>query len=189
MGLVILLLAGCERPPAEPAPADAQAVAAQREREVRQWWKACRAGGQTDCARLEALLASDSGFKARVGTDAGILAQVCRIWGQLLESKVGLLDAVQLTQDSTRSLDFRELLAALASAITEGQSIGGPMLASWLVPKTFSAAIATGEESGKLGEPHLAGNGFARIGEGSGSTNVLTGSGVDEAWTTGVQLA
>ena len=32
-------------------------------------------------------------------------------------------------------------------------------------------------------------DGFARIGEGSGSTNVLTGSGVDEAWTTGSQLA
>jgi electron-transferring-flavoprotein dehydrogenase len=31
--------------------------------------------------------------------------------------------------------------------------------------------------------------GCARIGEGSGSTNVLTGSGVDEAWTTGSQLA
>ena len=45
------------------------------------------------------------------------------------------------------------------------------------------------QESGKLGEPYLAGNGFARIGEGSGSTNVLTGSGVDEAWTTGTQLA
>ena len=44
-------------------------------------------------------------------------------------------------------------------------------------------------ESGKHGEPHLAGNGYARIGEGSGSTNVLTGSGVDEAWTTGAQLA
>jgi len=45
------------------------------------------------------------------------------------------------------------------------------------------------QESGKRGEPFLAGNGFARIGEGSGSTNVLTGSGVDEAWTTGSQLA
>jgi electron-transferring-flavoprotein dehydrogenase len=44
------------------------------------------------------------------------------------------------------------------------------------------------EESGKRGEPFLAGDGFARIGEGSGSTNMLTGSGVDEAWTTGVQL-
>ena len=45
------------------------------------------------------------------------------------------------------------------------------------------------QESGRRGEPFLAGNGYARIGEGSGSTNVLTGSGVDEAWTTGAQLA
>lgn len=45
------------------------------------------------------------------------------------------------------------------------------------------------QESGRHGEPFLAGNGYARIGEGSGSTNVLAGSGVDEAWTTGVLLA
>jgi electron-transferring-flavoprotein dehydrogenase len=45
------------------------------------------------------------------------------------------------------------------------------------------------QESGRRGEPFLCGEGYARIGEGSGSTNVLTGSGVDEAWTTGAQLA
>ncbi|HVO61564.1 MAG TPA: hypothetical protein VMT53_11550 [Terriglobales bacterium] len=45
------------------------------------------------------------------------------------------------------------------------------------------------QESGRNGEPFLVGNGYARIGEGSGSTNVLAGSGVDEAWTTGAQLA
>jgi electron-transferring-flavoprotein dehydrogenase len=44
------------------------------------------------------------------------------------------------------------------------------------------------EESGKHGEPYLCGDGYARIGEGSGSTNMLTGSGVDEAWATGAQL-
>ncbi len=44
-------------------------------------------------------------------------------------------------------------------------------------------------ESGRRGEPHLVGEGYARIGEGSGATNVLTGSGLDEAWTSGVQLA
>jgi electron-transferring-flavoprotein dehydrogenase len=43
-------------------------------------------------------------------------------------------------------------------------------------------------ESGRRGEPCLVGEGYARIGEGSGATNVLTGSGVDEAWLTGVQL-
>jgi electron-transferring-flavoprotein dehydrogenase len=44
------------------------------------------------------------------------------------------------------------------------------------------------EESGKHSEPFLSGDGYARIGEGSGSTNMLTGSGVDEAWATGTQL-
>ncbi len=44
-------------------------------------------------------------------------------------------------------------------------------------------------ESGRRGEPKLVGIGYARIGEGSGSTNILTNSGVDEAWATGVQLA
>jgi electron-transferring-flavoprotein dehydrogenase len=44
-------------------------------------------------------------------------------------------------------------------------------------------------ESGRRGEPYLVGEGYARIGEGSGTTNVLTGSGVDEAWVSGVQLA
>ena len=45
------------------------------------------------------------------------------------------------------------------------------------------------QESGRRGEPFLAGDGYARIGEGSGSTNILANSGLDEAWTTGVQLA
>ena len=44
------------------------------------------------------------------------------------------------------------------------------------------------EESGRRNEPVLTGDGYARIGEGSGSTNMLTGSGVDEAWTTGTEL-
>ncbi len=44
-------------------------------------------------------------------------------------------------------------------------------------------------ESGRRGEPFLVGDGYARIGEGSGTTNVLTGSGVDEAWTSGALLA
>jgi electron-transferring-flavoprotein dehydrogenase len=57
----------------------------------------------------------------------------------------------------------------------------GARLRSW--------GAKTLQESGRRGEPHLAGHGYIRIGEGSGSTNVLTGSGVDEAWTTGVLAA
>ncbi|MDO9069097.1 MAG: 4Fe-4S ferredoxin, partial [Deltaproteobacteria bacterium] len=50
-------------------------------------------------------------------------------------------------------------------------SIEGGTLRSW--------GAKTLQESGKRGEPFLVGDGYARIGEGSGSTNVLTGSGVD----------
>lgn len=57
----------------------------------------------------------------------------------------------------------------------------GGTLRSWGAKSLF--------ESGKRGEPYLVGDGYARIGEGSGTTNVLTGSGVDEAWTSGAQLA
>jgi electron-transferring-flavoprotein dehydrogenase len=44
-------------------------------------------------------------------------------------------------------------------------------------------------ESGRRATPYLAGNGYAKIGECSGTTNVLTNSGVDEAWESGVLLA
>ncbi|MGA7523430.1 MAG: hypothetical protein WBW84_13315 [Acidobacteriaceae bacterium] len=44
------------------------------------------------------------------------------------------------------------------------------------------------QESGRRGEPFLALDGCARIGEGSGTTNILSGSGVDEAWCSGVLL-
>jgi electron-transferring-flavoprotein dehydrogenase len=59
--------------------------------------------------------------------------------------------------------------------------LNGATLRSW--------GAKTLGESGRRGEPHLAGDGYARIGEGSGTTNVLTGSGVDEAWASGTLLA
>jgi electron-transferring-flavoprotein dehydrogenase len=65
-----------------------------------------------------------------------------------------------------------------------------PYLWRWLEGGTLrSWGAKSVQESGRRGEPYLVGDGYGRIGEGSGSTNALTGSGVDEAWTTGVQLA
>jgi electron-transferring-flavoprotein dehydrogenase len=63
-----------------------------------------------------------------------------------------------------------------------------PMFVAHLKGGVRSWGAKTLQESGRRGEPYLAGDGYARIGEGSGSTNVLTGSGVDEAWATGAQL-
>ena len=64
-----------------------------------------------------------------------------------------------------------------------------PYLWRWLEGGTLRSWGAKSiQESGRRGEPHLTGDGYARIGEGSGTTNALTGSGVDEAWTSGVLL-
>ena len=61
------------------------------------------------------------------------------------------------------------------------QHLEGGVLRSW--------GAKSLQESGVRGEPYLCGDGYARIGEGSGTTNVLTNSGVDEAWRSGVLLA
>ena len=61
------------------------------------------------------------------------------------------------------------------------QHINGGKMVSW--------GAKSLQESGAEGEPYLVGDGFARIGEGSGTTNCLTNSGVDEAWASGVMLA
>ena len=61
------------------------------------------------------------------------------------------------------------------------QYLDGGALKSW--------GAKTLGEWGLHGEPYLVGDGYARIGENSGSTNVLTNSGVDEAWKTGTLLA
>ena len=55
--------------------------------------------------------------------------------------------------------------------------------------KLLSWGAKSIQESGQEGEPFLCGDGFARIGEGSGTTDVLANAGVDEAWASGVQLA
>ena len=78
------------------------------------------------------------------------LARICRIWGQLLDSKVPMLDAIRLTRESTGSLDFHELLQKMENEVTQGKTIASQLRESWLLPSTFAAAIATGEESGKI---------------------------------------
>lgn len=79
------------------------------------------------------------------------LARICRIWGQLIESKIPMLEAVRLARHSTSSLDFRELMQELEEKINEGDSVAQSLRNSWLIPTTFAAAIATGEESGRMG--------------------------------------
>jgi len=81
-----------------------------------------------------------------------ILARICRVWGQLLESKVGLLDTIELIERTTKNHEFKDLMGRIAEAVNNGNPVGSELRASWLIPKTFSGAVATGEESGRLAD-------------------------------------
>ena len=84
-----------------------------------------------------------------------IFARICRIWGQLLQSKVSLLEAIELVQRGTSNAEYKNMLGRVAEAVTEGNRVGGEMRASWLVPGAFAGAIATGESSGRLADSLL----------------------------------
>jgi len=78
------------------------------------------------------------------------VARICRIWGQLLESKVDLLNAIDLIQRGTKNHEFAALLGQVVQTVTDGNPIGNELRASWLIPKTYAGAVATGETSGRL---------------------------------------
>lgn len=79
-----------------------------------------------------------------------ITARICRIWGQLLESRVGLLESIELVERGTQNHEFKAMLTGIHQAVTDGERIGPRLRGSWLIPKTYAGAIATGEASGRL---------------------------------------
>jgi len=66
-----------------------------------------------------------------------------------------LLESLELSRNVTRNSLYRSLVNEVANAVSEGQSIGRCLMGSPLVPKTMASAIATGEQSGQLGESLL----------------------------------
>ncbi|NLE62083.1 MAG: type II secretion system F family protein [Planctomycetes bacterium] len=84
-----------------------------------------------------------------------ILAKIFRVWGTAIHSKVPLLESLELSRNVTRNSLYRSLVNEVANAVSEGQSIGRCLMGSPLVPKTMASAIATGEQSGQLGESLL----------------------------------
>lgn len=80
------------------------------------------------------------------------LAQLLQTWSALLRSRVSLLEAVEQTRDATSNPVFRDLVVQVENAIIQGRTMSGVLRASGLVPPTVVSTVATGEETGKLGE-------------------------------------
>ena len=84
-----------------------------------------------------------------------ILARIFRIWGTAVRSNVPLMESLELSRCVTRNALYRRLMDEIVKAVEEGNSIGSVLTAHPLVPQTMASAIATGEQSGQLGESLL----------------------------------
>ncbi len=81
-----------------------------------------------------------------------IQGQTFRILGMLLESRVGLLEALDLARGVTANRKFQNLYSNLEESITRGESICDAMSHSDIISPSIIQAIRTGEQSGRLGE-------------------------------------
>ncbi|MEE9294755.1 MAG: type II secretion system F family protein [Phycisphaerae bacterium] len=83
--------------------------------------------------------------------DGLILGETFRVMGMLLESRVGLLDAIDLVRGVTSNERFQSLYAGLETEVTSGGSLSRALESAGFVPAYICQAVRTGEESGNLG--------------------------------------
>ena len=84
-----------------------------------------------------------------------IQAQVFRTMGTLLESGVGILEALALVRESTCNNRFQALFSSIDEAVTSGGNLSTACEESALVEPYICQAIQTGEQSGCVGEAML----------------------------------
>lgn len=80
-----------------------------------------------------------------------IQAEMFRTMGVLLESRVGVLEALDLSRGVTRNRRFQQLFDKIEEVVTAGGVLGSTFEESGLVEPFICQAIRTGEESGNLG--------------------------------------
>ncbi len=85
-------------------------------------------------------------------------ARVARMLGTLLQSQVPLMDALQLTRESSGHVDYVKLLTRAEDAVSRGQPISAVLAHSDLITPAVQEAIRNAEQSGDLGGPlvHMA---------------------------------
>lgn len=78
-------------------------------------------------------------------------ARVTRVLGVLVDGKVPLLEALQLTRESTGNSRYAALIDEAVNTVTRGEPVSNAFLASKLIPESVSEAIRSGERTGQLG--------------------------------------
>jgi type IV pilus assembly protein PilC len=82
-----------------------------------------------------------------------ISARLARMLGALLESKVPLLESLQLTRDSATNIHYADLLGRAQDAVSRGEPVSAILGASDLIHPSVQEAIRNGEQSGQMGGP------------------------------------
>ena len=80
-------------------------------------------------------------------------AKLSRMLGTLLECKVPLLDALDLTQQSLKNQQYADLVHEAHEAVTRGEPMSSVFSRSNLVSACVQEALVHGESSGQLGIP------------------------------------
>lgn len=78
-------------------------------------------------------------------------ARLARLLGVLIESKVPLLDSLQLTRDATSSKLYTALLSRAEDAVTRGDNVSTIFAGSTLVTPAITEALRSGERTGRIG--------------------------------------
>jgi type II secretory pathway component PulF len=78
-------------------------------------------------------------------------ARLARILGVLVESKVPLLEAMQLARETTGNLCYERLVDEAGKRVERGENFSATLQGSTLVNPSFVEAVRSGESAGRLG--------------------------------------
>lgn len=78
-------------------------------------------------------------------------ARIARLLGVLLESRVPLLEALELTREASGNCHYRELIERAEEAVSKGEPVSRTFAGTSLIAGSVSEAVRNGEESGNIG--------------------------------------
>ena len=125
------------------------------------WWLALLGAGGMGLG-LRVALGTDAGkrlvdgavlFAPKLGgiTRNFATARIVRLMGVLLESRVPLLEALQLTREGMSNSYYGQLMLSAEQAVTRGEPVSSAFADGRLIPTSVHEALRSGEASGQVG--------------------------------------
>jgi len=78
-------------------------------------------------------------------------ARIFRIIGLLIESKVSLVEALQLTSSASNNYLYVDMVNKMEQNVLNGRSMHEIMSKNWLIPASIAQMVHTGEENAQVG--------------------------------------